>query len=126
MDVVHERRAGAGPIVVAFVAVFGAVALIVDADSIDLNTPVFELVVFGPFVAFGAIVARWWTLVLPLACSLLYIATRWFVDEATGECSICTSDDDWGSYPILFLVFGTVPVTLALLLGLAIGAIMRR
>jgi hypothetical protein len=126
MDAVHERRAGAGPIVLAFVAVFAAVAFIADADSIDLNTPVFELVIFGPFVVFGAIVARWWTLALPLACSLVYIATRWAVDELTGECSICSSDEDWGSYPIVFLVFGTVPVTLALLLGLALGAIMRR
>ena len=126
MDAVHQRRAGAAPIVLAFAALFVTVALVAEADSIDVDTPVFELVVLGPFVVFGVIVARWWTLVLPLVYSLVYIAIRWAVDEATGECSICTSDDDWGSFPILFLVFGTVPVTLALLLGVAIGAIMRR
>jgi hypothetical protein len=48
------------------------------------------------------------------------------IDQATGECSICTSDETWSNFPIAFLFFGTLPVTLALLVGLVIGALVRR
>jgi hypothetical protein len=125
MDAVRERRASAARIVLAFVVVFAVVVAIADSDH-DLDTPVFLLVAFGPFAVFGALVARWWTLALPLICSLVYIGSRWVIDQATGECSVCTSDDDWGSFPVLFLVVGTLPVTLALLGGLIVGALVRR
>ena len=120
----RERSAGAGPVALALVAVF-AVAVLV-AEVAELGTTAFLLVTLGPFAVFGAVVARWWTLVLPLVCSGVYIGIRWVIDEATGECSICTSDESWDNYPIVFLVLGTLPVTLVLLVGLVIGWLVRR
>jgi hypothetical protein len=40
-------------------------------------------------------------------------------------CSVCSSDEEWGNYPLFVFVIAVVPMTAALLIGVVIGILTR-
>jgi hypothetical protein len=100
---------------------WGVLALL-DAEELNALTAVVWLL---PVALYAAVVFRLWTLVLPLAWSTIVLGAIRLVDLVTGGCSVCGYEEDWSNYPILFLLFCVIPLTVAAAIGLAGGVIAR-
>jgi hypothetical protein len=66
-----------------------------------------------------------WVVLLPLSWSALYLVVLRIADLVSGACSVCGSDESWGNYPFLFVVFAVVPATASVLTGLSLRSAMR-
>lgn len=105
------------------VALSGAVITVTGARDLDT---VFVAIYLVPIALYGAVVSRAWTLALPLVWSAVFLTVLRVGDLMTGGCSVCGSDEDWGNYPFFFFFIAVVPMTVALLVGLAVGSVGRR
>ncbi len=106
---------------VIFFASYGLVALVDDYEMTVASAAVFLL----PVVAYGAVVARAWTLAMPSLWAVLILGVWRIVDLVSGTCSVCTGEDDWLSISALVLYIGVIPLTLAVALGAFIGITFR-
>lgn len=104
------------------VALSSAVMALTNSEDLDALAAGIFLV---PMAVYAAVVARVWTLAMPLAWSFVYLGVLRIVDLATGGCSVCGSDEDWGNYPGFFLFIGVIPMTFAIAVGLSIGMVFR-
>ena len=127
MAEVRERAGLPGvAVVLAFPVVVGVSTLLLElADSDELDGVAIAAYVL-PVIAFGAVVARAWALVLPLLWGALLVAGLRISDLITGDCSVCSSDENWGNYPMFFFVIAVVPLTVALGVGILLGVLARR
>jgi hypothetical protein len=104
------------------VAVSAGVSELAGSDELDAATAAVFLV---PIAVFGLLVAKGWVLVLPAFWAAVLLVVLRIADLITRECSVCTSDESWSNYPFFFFVIAVVPMTTALLIGVAIGALAR-
>jgi hypothetical protein len=104
------------------VAISSGVDALVGSDELDAGSAAVYLI---PIALFGLVVAKGWVLALPMLWAALLLVVLRIADLITGECSVCSSDEDWGNYPFFFLVIVVVPMTVALFIGVAIGALAR-
>lgn len=75
--------------------------------------------------AYGAVVYRWWTLLLPGAGAAVWLGVLRVNDWITGECSVCGSDEDWSNAWMYMVILVVAPLTLAMLSGLVAGWLAR-
>jgi hypothetical protein len=122
------ERAGLRALLVALavpvvVAVPAATLALAESDELDGVAAAAYVV---PVIAFGAVIARAWVLVLPLLLGATLVAAQRIADLITGDCSICTSDENWGNYPMFFFAIAVVPLTVAVGIGILLGRLARR
>ena len=116
------RAAATAVVFPIIVALSSAVLELADSDEMDAGSVAVFLV---PIAVFGAVVARSWVLPPPLLWSALFVAAQRVADLINGTCSICTSDENWGNYPLFFFAIAVGPMTVALLIGVLIGIAVR-
>jgi hypothetical protein len=121
----HGNRRRSLFAVLAFPAVVAAssgVLALTHAEDLDA---VAAAVLLVPIAVYGAVVGRLWIVSMPIVWSAVYLAILRLVDLATGSCSVCGSDEDWGNYPWFFLFIGVLPMTISIVGGLLVGTIAR-
>jgi hypothetical protein len=82
-------------------------------------------IALGGTAAYGAVVYRRWTLLLPAAVGAGWLGVLRVSDWITGACSVCGSDSDWSNAWLYSIFFFVGPLTLAMLAGLAVGWLAR-
>lgn len=106
----------------------------------------FPLVIAGPYAAliasedgavgwavvglavafgFGALAARWWTVLLPSAWTAVSLISVRVSDLLSGACSVCGYEENWVTVPIIVFVLVTLPVTAAVAGGVLLSAVTR-
>lgn len=120
-----ERRRRFGLIAVGFPLLIAAELLVVSALGADDSDTAAVAALLG-VSWFGVIANRWWAIGLPVVWGALYLATLRVLDLATGACHACGSDEDWSNFPLLFQFWFVLPLTLAVLVGVVLGMVVRR
>jgi hypothetical protein len=121
----HVReRAWVRPLatVLAFPVVVASSTAILELAGSDELDGVAVAAYLVPVIAFGAGVARAWALVLPLVWGAAFVGALRVADLITGDCSVCTSDENWSNFPMFFFVIAVVPLMLALGVGILLAS----
>lgn len=122
-----NRWVGVGVTVTAFpLLVASSAAAAATLTGPDTSVVLGASIFLVPVALYGAVVAKTWTLGLPVVWYAVVLAVLRLVDLATGGCSVCGSDLAWGEVPWYFFVIGVLPMTGALLVGLLVGVTIRR
>lgn len=103
--------------VLAFPALIGlsfAIGAIVPGES----DTVVVVVGLAAAVAYGAVVQRWWAVLMPVVWGAAYLAVMRVSDLITGACSVCGTDEDWSNAPFLLFFLFVVPLSGAVAVGL--------
>ncbi len=95
-----------------------------DVDALGLAAAIFLV----PAGVYGAAVMHAWALTMPLVWAGIYLAGARIVDLiGAGGCSVCGSDMDWSTYPLMVLLFaGTLTLAVAVGAYIAITISDRR
>jgi hypothetical protein len=108
--------------VAGFPASVAAASTVLQVPGADAWWPQLYL---GATVLYGALVAQWWAIGMPTLWGTAFLITLRLVDDQTGGCSVCGSDEDWSNYPYFFFVIAIVPWTAAVAVGVGVRRAIR-
>jgi hypothetical protein len=96
-------------------------AALAGAATLGSGTAAPYLVIGVPLtIAVGALVNRWWVLLVPWAVELSAVLVFLVFGVASGECDgSCTDGAFWGYVLLIGAVIFAVPATVALFIGVA-------
>jgi hypothetical protein len=115
-----RRAAAAIAWIVAFVLLCSAIGLLLGENDIDATDAALILLATATF---GFAIRRWWALGIPAAVFLPGLLVAYLRDPT---CSKCGEDDSWAVIFVLTMLIGIAPLTLAMLVGVALGKAHRR